>query len=89
MTECALSSEPRLLHNRLAERVRWTDWKIGVSLCSMSVIRTGDDEGAIVSILVRPARFVFGPMPRNDWQAKLHRLGGDNWTQAMRRYAVP
>lgn len=57
--------------------------------CSTSVIRTGGDEGAIVSMLVRPARFVFGPMPCNDWQAELYRPGGDDWTQAMRRYAVP
>lgn len=34
VTECALLSEPRLLHNRLAERMRWTDWKTGVSLAA-------------------------------------------------------
>lgn len=29
--ECALSSEPHLLHNRLAERMKWTDEKTGVT----------------------------------------------------------
>jgi hypothetical protein len=69
--------------------MRWTGGKTAVYSCGTSVIRTGDDEGAIVSMSVRPARFVFGPGPRNDWQAELYRPGGDNGTQAMRRYAVP
>jgi hypothetical protein len=38
---------------------------------------------------VRPARFVFGPGPRNGWQAELYRPGGDNQTQRMRRHAFP
>jgi hypothetical protein len=45
-------------------------------------MRTGDDKGAIVSMLVRPARFVFGLGPRNDWQTVLYRPGGDNRTQS-------
>jgi hypothetical protein len=54
----------------------------------MSLTRTGNDEGADVSTLVRPARFVFGPGPRNDWQAVLYRPGGDR-TQANRSTQYP
>lgn len=52
-------------------------------------MRAGDDHEANISMLVRPARFVFGPAPSNDWQAELNRLGGGRRTQAMRRYVVP
>ncbi|KAG0153424.1 hypothetical protein PDIDSM_5277 [Penicillium digitatum] len=40
---------------------------------SICVARTGDDEGSFVSVLVRPASFVFCPEPWNDWQAELNR----------------
>lgn len=34
--------------------------------------------GSLVSVLVRSARFVFCPGPRNDWQAELNQTGDDH-----------
>jgi hypothetical protein len=45
-------------------------------------MRTGDDDVTVVSMSARPARFVFGPELRNDWQYELR----GNRTQTMRRY---
>lgn len=43
-------------------------------------MRTGDDNDAIFSMSARPARFVFGPVPWNDWQTELNRPGADSRT---------
>lgn len=50
-----------------------------------SILRTGDDEAAFFSVLVRLARFVFCLGPWNDWQAELNQPSGDN--SGRRQYA--
>ena len=50
----------------------------------------GGKEGSIVLLSpCRPSvRFASDQRPRNDWQAKPDQPGGDNWTHAVRKYAV-
>ncbi|OKP09489.1 hypothetical protein PENSUB_5913 [Penicillium subrubescens] len=51
------------------------------------VMRTADDE-AIFFVSARPARFVVGLVPWNDWHTEPNRPGGDSRTQLMRRSVV-
>jgi hypothetical protein len=50
-------------------------------------MRTADDE-AIFFVSARPARFVVGLVPWNDWHTEPNRPGGDSRTQLMRRSVV-
>jgi hypothetical protein len=77
LTSCSIGGKDRM-----------DRWETRVYSWRTSVTRTGDDEGADVSMLVRPARSVFGPGPRNDWQAVLYRPGSDR-TQVRRSARFP